>query len=350
MRQAATVFGVLEAFYGRSWAPDSRLLMTQWLPALGLNAYMYAPKADAYLRRAWQQPWPKAERLHLQAVSRSCATHQLAFHVGLSPMELYRDYNRSARASLRSKIGEIVDLGVAGLAILFDDMPGDLDSLSQRQVEICGDVHHWLGDAPLALRMCPTYYSDDPILDEIFGPRPSSYLKELAADLEPTYEVFWTGPQVCSEIIDESSIEVASKHCQGRIALWDNYPVNDSRARSPHLYIDGLSGRSSALEHLIGSHWCNAMNQPGLSLPALASLPALYGRVAPGAADVWKAAGIDDRLLDTCRPLAERTLVQMTSAERSALDAIAGEEGIAALELRDWLSGGYEFDPDCLTS
>lgn len=350
MKQADMVFGVLEAFYGRPWAPASRLLMTRLLPSIGVDAYLYAPKADAYLRKAWQSSWPQEQRQHLQAVSQSCSTHQLAFHVGLSPFELYRGYSQSARDSLRSKIGEIVDLGVTGLAILFDDMPGDLDGLPQRQVEICGDIHHWLNDDKLALRMCPTYYSDDPILDEIFGPRPPGYLEELSADLDPVYEVFWTGPQVCSELIDEAGIAVASKHCNGRIALWDNYPVNDSRARSPHIYVDELSGRTPRIANLIGSHWCNAMNQPGLSLPALASLPALYGRVASWAADGMKEAGIDGQILEACRPLARRSLTQMTADEFTALKEVAKGEGIAAAELRDWLSGGYEFDPECLTS
>jgi len=72
--------------------------------------------------------------------------------------------------------------------------------------------------------------------------------------------------------------------------------------------------------------------------------------VAEGASDGLEAAGIDDRLRKACHPLAQRTLAELSSAERAELETVAAGEGIAALELRDWLSGGYEFDPECLTS
>lgn len=349
MTSEAPTLGVLEGFYGRPWSQASRLLMAEWLPAIGIDAYLYAPKADAYLRKAWQHAWPRAEREHLLEVARRCAQSKLLFQVGLSPFELYRDYGRSAKSSLKSKVSEIVDLGVSGLAILFDDMPGDLDSLGLRQAEICADIRHWVGDGALTLRVCPTYYSDDPVLDDIFGPRPQDYLRSLYSNLEGAFEVFWTGPRVCSESITPSSLEAVSKECGGQLAIWDNYPVNDSRARSPHIYVHGLKGRSAHIKTLVQSHWCNAMNQPALSLPALASLPVLYEKdnVDPGRAFI--AAGIDDELVSACMPLATRSLDMLGKAELLQLDAAASAGSVAARELRDWLSGGYEFDPDCLT-
>ncbi|MFT4768672.1 MAG: hyaluronoglucosaminidase [Glaciecola sp.] len=349
MKRHKPILGVLEGFYGRPWSASSRLLMAEWLPAIGIDAYLYAPKADAYLRKAWQSPWPLPERAHLAAVAQRCGRNSLSFHVGLSPFELYRDYNRSARESLKAKVGEIIDLGVSGLAVLFDDMPGDLDSLGSRQAEICGDVQHWVADKAVALRVCPTYYSDDPILDQIFGPRPDGYLKSLHDELDGAYEVFWTGPAVCSESISPLSLEVVSSECAGKIAIWDNYPVNDSRARSPHVYVEALSGRSPEIGGLIGSHWCNAMNQPALSLPALASLPTLYGQQSTRFAEVCAAAGLSEHLVQACVTLATQGLDQINPAKRAGLESLAEVDSVAALELRDWLSGGYEFDPDCLT-
>ncbi|EED33003.1 hyaluronidase [gamma proteobacterium NOR5-3] len=349
MKTVRPVLGVLEGFYGRPWSASSRLLMAQWLPALGLDAYLYAPKSDAYLRKAWHKQWPGSQRDHLAAVARQCKGSGLAFHVGLSPFELYLDYNRSARSALQGKINEIIDLGVSGLAILFDDMPGDLDSLEARQAEICADVRHWVSDSSIRLRVCPTYYSDDPILDEIFGQRPDGYIRSLYEQLDGAYEVFWTGPAVCSETIGAADLHDVHADCAGEIAIWDNYPVNDSRARSPHIYMDDLVGRSSDIGELIGSHWCNAMNQPALSLPALASLAVLYNREAPGARDVQAEAGLNERFIDGCRVLATRRLDELSAAQLKGLESLAGTESVAALELRDWLSGGYEFDPECLT-
>ncbi|MDP5070271.1 MAG: protein O-GlcNAcase, partial [Congregibacter sp.] len=300
------ILGVLEGFYGRPWAPATRLLMMQWLPGLGYDAYLYAPKADAHLRKAWRQPWPPAERQHLRELGQSCALTGLSYQVGLSPFELYRSYNRTARAALKSKLGEIEDLGVSGLAILFDDMPGNVESLAARQAEICADIQHWIGGEGMALRVCPSYYSDDPVLDEIFGQRPDGYLSTLCDDLHQCYEIFWTGPAVCSDTLNGADLKNVSKECRGKLAIWDNYPVNDSRARSPHIYVGDLSGRSADISALISSHWCNAMNQPALSLPALASLPQLYRPLSEQAlqtrVDVFNEAGISRELINACTP------------------------------------------------
>uniref|UniRef100_UPI003F6B696F beta-N-acetylglucosaminidase domain-containing protein n=1 Tax=Congregibacter sp. TaxID=2744308 RepID=UPI003F6B696F len=249
----------------------------------------------------------------------------------------------------RTKVREIVDLGSAGLAVLFDDMPGNLDSLGARQAEICCDIAHWVGRDDFSLRVCPTYYSDDPILDELFGPRPDNYLTSLFDDLDGAYELFWTGPAVCATSINAEALNAVSLQCDGQVAIWDNYPVNDSRARSPHIYMQGLQGRAPEIGRLIGSHWCNAMNQPALSLPALSSLPALYERQAAGVDAVLLEAGADQELIQSCLPLATRSLDELTAAEVDALNLAASGSTMAALELRDWLSGAYEFDPECLT-
>ncbi|MFK8042882.1 beta-N-acetylglucosaminidase domain-containing protein [Congregibacter sp.] len=350
MKENKPTLGVIEGFYGRAWSSESRLHMAQWLPAIGIHAYLYAPKADAFLRKSWHLSWPDSQRMHLLELANACASNQLEFHVGLSPFELYRDYGGANKEALKSKLGEVVDLGVSGVAILFDDMPGSLDSLAARQAEICNDLRHWSSDADLALRVCPTYYSDDPILDEIFGARPGNYLEELYGELEGDFEMFWTGPQVCSDSLEPEAIRCVSDSCKGNVAIWDNYPVNDSRARSPHIYVDPLQGRAEGLRGLIGSHWCNAMNQPALSLPALASLPALYGVRAPERDRVLEEAGTDQQMVEACMPLSRSPLNMITDAERHALALAASRETMAASELRDWLSGGYEFDPDCLTS
>lgn len=323
--------------------------MIDWLLALGIDAYLYAPKADACLRKGWKRSWPVAERAHLAAVAQRSGDKGLAFHIGLSPFELYRDYNGASKTALKNKLGEIIDLGVAGLALLFDDMPGNLDSLADRQGEVCSDIRYWVGTSGLELRLCPSYYSDDPILDEIFGQRPDRYLETLLDSLEGGYEVFWTGPEVCSPAVTPEDLAGPSRLCEGRLALWDNYPVNDSRARSPHIYTDPLQGRSAALGGVISSHWCNAMNQPALSLPALASLPALYGALNQQWEGALEEAGVDEALIEACEPLASRTLDSLEDSERAKLDFAASKDSLAASELRDWLGGGYEFDPECLT-
>jgi hypothetical protein len=285
----------------------------------------------------------------LELIAERCITAGVEFSVGLSPFELYANYDAPAQLALQDKVNRIVDLGVGGLAILFDDMPGNHAQLAERQAEICADVNNWTSGAALALRVCPTYYSDDPILDRVFGPRPDAYLPSLCEKLDDRFEVFWTGPAVCSQTVRPDDIAPVAEISAGRLALWDNYPVNDSRARSPHLYMQAITGRSRDLSAQLCSHWCNAMNQAALSLPALASLPKLYGRAAPAAPRVFEAAGLTPALISACEVLSEHTRESLTHEQAQRLTEAASHASPAARELYDWLQGGYEFDPACLT-
>ena len=45
---------------------------------------------------------------------------------------------------------------------------------------------------------CPSYYSDDPILDVAFGDRPAFYLEQLGRLLDPAIQIMWTGEEVCA--------------------------------------------------------------------------------------------------------------------------------------------------------
>lgn len=319
--------------------------MLPWLAALQFDAYLYAPKSDPWLRRKWRDRWPPGHLAMLQEVAAEASSAGLELHVGLSPFALYRAYDASARTALHDAVRRLQDSGAAGISILFDDMPGNVDSLAERQAEILVDVDDWL-DGP-RLRFCPTYYSDDPVLDRVFGERPKGYLAELVSNLPDGLVPFWTGPAVCSETVPAAHVEQLRDAIARPVALWDNYPVNDSRLRSEHLYLAPLTARprTSALE----SHWCNAMNQAALSLPALLSLARLHGREPSGARQVLAEAGIGDAFVEGCLSLAERGRETLDDREKASLLAMAGEGTPAAEEFRDWADGFYRFDPACLT-
>ena len=78
--------------------------------------------------------------------------------------------------------------------MLFDDMRGDVPDLAERQAAIV----HFAAERGVAERIfcCPSYYSDDPILDVAFGARPPFYLEQLGRLLDPAIRIFWTGAEV----------------------------------------------------------------------------------------------------------------------------------------------------------
>ena len=54
----STMLGIIEGFYGPVWSWQERRQLVSALAPHGYGFYLYAPKADAFLRRRWQEPHP----------------------------------------------------------------------------------------------------------------------------------------------------------------------------------------------------------------------------------------------------------------------------------------------------
>jgi len=342
--------GVIEGFYGRSWSLETRMAYADYLREAGLNTYIYCPKADPYLRKLWQYDWPESTWQELLQLSATYRQRGIQWGVGLAPVELYREYGSAQRSQLQRKVERLGELAAPLLAILFDDMPGDMDALACRQAEIVTDVCRWAPGVRVAV--CPTYYSFDPVLEQYFGRMPQSYWPQLGRELPRGIDIFWTGNKVCSEFIDISDIENIVQQLGRPVTLWDNYPVNDGAVRSKFLYSRKLANRSAALRSVLQGHLCNPMNQGLLSLPALSGLAELYG-----------SCGLNDEAL--CKILGpltwERFIRDRRVFELEGLGGLGEDRckqlaleygalpGAAALEITQWLRGEYNFDPHCLT-
>jgi hypothetical protein len=126
------------------------------------------------------------------------------------------------------------------------------------------------------LAVCPTYYSDEPVLDRISTPRPSGYLERLGKAFHPSVAVFWTGEEVCSRAISVGHLRRVREPLGRRVLLWDNYPVNDGERMSRHLHLRGFTGRPASLADQVVGHAINPALQPTLTcLPAI-TLAASY--------------------------------------------------------------------------
>jgi len=339
--------GVIEGYYGRPWSWADRTGTIETLAPAGYDFYLYAPKADAYLRRRWREPHPAGESAALSAFAKRCETLGVAFGVGLSPFELYLDFGDEAKAALDDKLAHLESLGVRQLAILFDDMRGDREDLARRQIEIL----HWVGERSTADRLifCPTYYSDEPALDRFFGQRPAHYLETLGEDLDPGIDIFWTGPEVCSRELRVGHIERVAASLRRPPLIWDNYPVNDGPRMSPFLHLRAFTGRDPDIGALVRGHAVNPALQPILSrIPAL-TLPRSY---ADGAGYDYRLA-FEDAALSVLGPelasLVSPRLSTFQEGGRSGLGdglermvaRFAAVDHPAAREIVDWLNGAW---------
>ena len=76
--------GIIEGFFGRPYSWVERADMVRALAPHGYGFYLYAPKADGYLRRNWREPYPDADLQALRDFAGVCRDAGFRFGVGLS--------------------------------------------------------------------------------------------------------------------------------------------------------------------------------------------------------------------------------------------------------------------------
>ncbi|MEJ1968117.1 MAG: beta-N-acetylglucosaminidase domain-containing protein [Rhizomicrobium sp.] len=275
------------------------------------------------------------------------------FGVGLSPFELYRDFDDAAKADLARKLAAFDDWRIDDLAILFDDMRGDLPDLAQTQA----DILHWVQARTKATRLiaCPSYYTDDPVLDRFFGQRPQNYLSDLGRLLDRSIEVFWTGEEVCSREYSPGHLARVTAALGRKPFLWDNYPVNDGQRMSQYLHVRAFTGRPAGIAAHLSAHSVNPALQPVLScIPAISLAESYaagnayeYGRAFEHAAravlgDAFAATLRKDILFVQDVGL-ERLAAATAERLRQRYGAIDHE---AAREIVGWLDGVYKFQEE----
>jgi hyaluronoglucosaminidase len=340
--------GIIEGFFGRPYDWAERADMVRALAPAGYGFYLYAPKADGYLRRRWREPYPDAELESLGAFASVCRDAGVRFGVGLSPYELFLDFDGPARDALGAKLDQLDSLGLADLGVFFDDMKGDLPDLAARQIEIVD----WIAGRMSAGRLivCPSYYTDDPVLDRVFGQRPAGYLEALGDGLDPAIQLMWTGEEVCAREFSPGHLARVADQMRRKPFLWDNYPVNDGPRMSRHLHLRAFTGRPATIAHHIAAHGINTASQAVLSrIPALT----LAESYAEGPAYQYLAAfrrAAETVLGGELADAVERTLLLL---EDTGLDGLGDErrdrlrarfaafDHPAAREILAWLDGAF---------
>lgn len=349
--------GVIEGFFGRCWSWQARIDAVEFLARNDYSFYIYAPKSDACLRSHWRDPWPAETLDELLTLRSHCRDLGVAFGIGLSPLELYREPASQGRAALQEKILYLNQLEPDILCLLFDDMRGDLPDLAHLQVELAHCAATWSRASHLIL--CPTYYSADPVLEKVFGQRPIDYWEVLGKKLDRQFDIFWTGPRVCSDTYPPEHLREVSALLQRKPFLWDNYPVNDSAVKSRFLQLRAVAAEHATLPGLVSGHAVNPMNQACLSRIPLLSLPRVFregelydpqqafvdGCRAVCSGDL-AAALIDDVVL-----FQDVGLDGLTETQRLGLleKYQAWPDEACAQEVVAWLGEEYKFDPACLT-
>jgi len=347
--------GVIEGFFGKPWDWSARQSGIDFLRDCGYQFYVYAPKADPFLRRRWREPIPAQTMQQLSELSSRCRERDIVLGIGLTPFEIYLNYDANTKMALRSKVLQLNEIRADMLCILFDDMRGDVDDLPALQVKVISDVCAWSNAKRFIV--CPTYYSYDSVLAREFGPPPKRYLRDFGRMLDSRIDVFWTGEHIISEGYPAQHIAEVATEIGRKPFIWDNHISNDSRIRTSHLFIDPSSDAWELPAAAVAGLAINPMNQAHLSRIALCGYKQLleHPREQVLVSNLcWPLAGASfaERLAADCGLFQVRGLEQIDTDTRRRLLGLyeAEKTNPYAQEVSAWLRGEYAFDPQCLTS
>jgi hyaluronoglucosaminidase len=343
--------GLIEGFFGPPWPEQDRLGFAPFLQKHDFAFYLYAPKADPFLRKKWREPWSAEYKAKLKNYSRHFRAHQVQFGVGLSPFELHLQSPQEQKRLLREKLQQLEEAGLDVLGLFFDDMPVH-EGLAQAQLEAIEIVRSC---TKARIIFCPAFYTPDPILEKVFGKRPATYWDEIKT-APKEIDFAWTGPKVISEDMPVDHLKETTALLGRKPFLWDNLYANDGPRNCKFLKIRPPVGRTrAALEESNGWAW-NPMNQAALSqLVMLAARQAVLDRTAP---DFALAHAIQSFCPPELAAFVMEHKKEMLELGLDKLEAATKDEWRGKLkdwqhpvakEIDQWLAGEFVVGAECLT-
>ncbi len=292
--------GVIEGFYGRPWTWTERESMIDFLGAHGYNLYIYAPKDDPIHRDRWMEPYLPEELELFEALADRAGKLGVEFVFAISPLKFF--YSSAEQLeTLWGKLTAVYERGIRSFALFVDDMPDKFHhqedeskfaSIAHAQAWLVNTLYARLEGLGGVKRVffCPTEYC---------GKMRSPYLETIGAEIRREVEIFWTGPEVCSQYLKTEDAKVISETLRRPVLYWDNYPVNDGAMQwTPH--IRPVRGRDADLWQVAKGIVANAALQPENSKLPLAT----YGDYLNDPEGYDPERSWSDALLEVTRNLA----------------------------------------------
>lgn len=344
--------GVIEGFFGPAWPEEDRNSYADFLASAGASFYIYAPKQDPHLRKAWREDW---DENYLRKLSDLCSHFQksgISFGVGLSPFGLGKVFSDDDKNNLNKKLHLLNQMGIKILGLFFDDMPSD-DDLAQTQMkalELVTKSFHG------KIIFCPTYYSFDPILEKVFGKMPDGYWEKIANEVPLDVSLAWTGPKVISPVIDGDHLREVSVILKRKPFIWENLFANDGPRNCKFLKLRSFSGRDEETFQEAEGFGFNMMNQPELSKYVfLASKYVLEGKADDEMAfdaALTKLCSLELKafILSHRQEFLDVGLDKMSEeVKKLYIDELDKMKDKGAKEIKQWLLGEYNVGSECLT-
>ena len=219
--------GVVEGFYGTPWSQADRLSMLQFCHDHKLNAYIYAPKDDAYHRAKWREMYPADKMAELKALIDESKKQQVKFIFAVSPgldIHFAGQEAEQDKQAMQAKLTAMYDMGVRDFAIFFDDIKNK-DGKGQAEFLNWVNANFIAQHADInPLIAVPTEYFRQDMESE---GQIKKYTKEFSSTLDKDILVLYTGEKVVPDGLRDIDYVRANKLYGRQLGIWWNYPVSD---------------------------------------------------------------------------------------------------------------------------
>ena len=274
--------GVIEGFYGRPYSWDERATLVRFIGARDMNTYVYAPKDDPLHRAQWRDLYARADIEGFVRLARIASACGVRFVYAIAPGLSYAASDPSEFARLAGKIGQLLDAGVHGIALLFDDLTADSSALNPVvQADLVAQVRELLPAGPCrdAFWFIGNHYAGRGrdleagrvAFPGLYPGHPRDWFDAYAERVPAEVPVGWTGPAVFSARLDAGDAAEFCRFARRPVLVWDNFPVNDALLRSS-LFLGPYLGRDPRLVDEVDGILANLMLQPSAQRIALATV------------------------------------------------------------------------------
>lgn len=222
--------GIVEGFYGTPWNQSDRLYIIDEISSIGFNTYIYAPKDDPYHRELWRSDYPKEELKQLIDTYTACKKNQMDFFFTISPGGNISYSSDTDLDAVYNKFLPLYKSGIKHFGIFFDDIAFNLpEGEDKRRFKTIDRAQNYFLkefykkiknlDSEITLATCPTLYH---------GCGNEEYITRFTDNLPREIILFWTGREVCSQVLSAPDATLFREKTGHKPTYWDNYPVNDS--------------------------------------------------------------------------------------------------------------------------
>lgn len=265
--------GIIEGYYGKPWSMEDRVDAINYISRHKMNTYVYAPKDDDYIRDKWYLLYDEKKIIDIRDLHNECKKNKITFCYTISPGLAIKYSSDMFLQKLIDKLTQIYVIGIKDFGLLLDDIPKELmheedkkvfPSLALAHAYIINRVYIALKeiDSKCNLTICPTIYH---------GMGDEEYITNLCNNIPEDVDVFWTGREICSSIINTYDSKYFYQNTGHKPLYWDNYPVNDAGMIN-EMHIGPITNRSKDLNKFSSGFISNVMEYKESSMIPIATI------------------------------------------------------------------------------